>query len=116
MAISKEDTTAIFAFAGVGVLLYLLTRQMGQGDQPRFGPNQKTYGEVNYDDYMGGIGSEYFMHPARHVEGVVTLPIRFPHRSGHEITCLIHDGWSAMTKSAPQDADWMSMPPSEADL
>jgi hypothetical protein len=113
--ISAEDTTRICVFAGLGVLLYFLTRQMSH-DQPRFGPSQNVNAEIDFTTYMGGPKSDHFVAPADHQNGVITLPIRFPHRAGHEISCVIHEGWSAMSKSAPQDSDWMYAPPSEVSL
>lgn len=106
----------ILAVTGVGLLLYLLTRQMSH-DQPEYGPNQDiNNGMTIYDDYMGGPASDYFLAPARHIGSTVNLPVRYPHRTGHELSCIIHEGWSAMSKSAPQDADWMTRPPSEESL
>lgn len=55
-----------------------------------------------YDPWPGG-------------QKLVTLPHRYPHVSGGNISTVIHRGMSAMCKGSPDNA-WRIFPPSEEDL
>jgi hypothetical protein len=100
---------------GAGILLFFFTRTQSH-DQPRYQVSANVIGEVDYTIHLGGPVSSRFVNPEHHLNGVTVLPIRFPHRVGHEITCVIHEGWSAMQRSAPQNADWMCDPPENEDI
>lgn len=110
-----ETEEKIAVFAGIGVLLYFFSRNMSH-DQPRYQQSANVIGEIDYTTHLGGPVSSRFVNPEHHINGVTVLPIRFPVRVGHEITCVIHQGWSAMQKSAPQDSDWMNTPPENEDI
>lgn len=102
----------------VGALVYLGSRNQSK-EQPRFQTDWNDQEVVNsqwdWHKLTGGNGDR-FLEPQHHIASTVTLPVRFPARSGHEISCIIHKGWSQLAKSRPQDSDWMFAPPSEDDL
>ena len=109
----------IGVFAGLILVIglgYLFLRNQSQ-EQPEFQTDWSDQQIVNSDwdwhKLTGGNGDR-FVEPEHHIGPTVTLPVRFPARSGHEISCIIHKGWSQNTLNKPQDADWMYFPPSEA--
>lgn len=111
-------TLWFFVAAGGLILLYLLFRNQSH-DQPRQETQKRNvFGMVDFGVLEGGQGDHFLAPEDHHHNGydVVTLPIRYPARSGINITTLINQGFTALRKSAPQDADWMNAPPSEVDL
>lgn len=101
-----------------GAILYLYGRNQSK-EQPRFQTDWNDQQVINtqwdWHRLTGGNGDR-FVEPEHHIGSTVTLPVRFPARSGHELSCIIHHGWSQLAKSRPQDSDWMYAPPSEDDL
>lgn len=57
-------------------------------------------------------GDHYF-HPNHCIPGQTQIftAHRYPAISGGNITALIHNGFDAMRRRAPQDADWIEQPP-----
>jgi hypothetical protein len=118
-----NDRDVMLACVGAGVLVlgFLLTKNTSQ-EQPRFQPNREldgvmVMGGIAFDSIqpVAGVG-DHFLEPEYHIEGTRVLPIRYPTRCGHNISTIIHQGWSAMSKARPQDSDWAWSPPSEDDL
>lgn len=108
----------ILAFAG----LYWLTKHQGVSGQPRYQPdaNKNVYegwSDFPYgDEYLKGGQGDHFVPPSHHLNAVTLLPVRYPARSGHEISCIIHKGWTQLAVQRPQDSDWINAPVSEDDL
>lgn len=98
------------------VLAYLFLRNSGTDTPARQDTEVKVIGMHDYSGMeQGGMG-DHFLLPEHHVGSTVTLPVRFPARSGHEISCLIDQGFSGIYASNPRDAAWMDAPPSEVQL
>lgn len=115
---NNKDGAVLFGLVAVFGLFYLFGRNLSK-EQPRFQTdwNDQEVANSHYDWHrlQGGTG-DHFLEPEYHLGQTVTLPVRFPARSGHEISCIIHKGWSQVNKTKPQDADWMWAPPSEGDI
>jgi|SRR5215831_2046616 len=43
----------------------------------------------------------------------VVLPVRYPARAGHELSCLIEHGYEPLFRPRPDLYMWMDSPPSE---
>lgn len=44
----------------------------------------------------------------------VKMAVRYPARSGNNISAIIHKGWSPMMRPAAKDGDWIEKPPTNA--
>jgi hypothetical protein len=44
---------------------------------------------------------------------VIKMPVRYPKVSGQNINAVIHHGWDALNRPAPQDQAWFDCPPSD---
>jgi hypothetical protein len=108
-----SDKQVLYGAAGLGVLglLYLFTRNQST-EQPRY----QTETESNVFGMWDFGHPDLICEPEHHLGDTVVLPCRFPHRSGHNISSIIHRGFDQLYKSRPQDSDWMFAPPSEDDL
>lgn len=47
------------------------------------------------------------------MDGPVVLPVRYPPRPGHELTCMIEGGFTPMFRPQAGLASWVDSPPSE---
>lgn len=106
-------------FLGVAVALvlaYLFLRNSGT-DTPTYQDQEtKVIGMHDYSGMLTGGMGDHFLPPENHCAGVVTLPVRYPNRVGHNGTCLINQGFGGLYASNPQTNMWMFTPPSEVQI
>jgi hypothetical protein len=79
--------------------------------------NVETYPDVEIAAKAGltpslSMGPHGYMHQTGSLVPLITLPHRYPNRSGNNITALIHHGMSPLSKRAPSDSKWIECPPS----
>lgn len=104
--------------AAVIILIYLYI-QSGQhnSDQPRSQWDMNALAGVMYEkDLSYGGSGDHMLSAEEQDYPTVYLPLRYPGRTGHNVSTVIHHGFNAMMRPAPQDEDWMCNPPSEVDL
>ncbi len=117
MKTSERIVWAVGAFT-IAVAFYLVFKGSG-GDtaQPEFEPPREgglfegMASHVGLTMHSGEIqtfGHEWYSH-----DGSRFLPCRYPRLSGQGITAVIHRGWSALSKPAVADNDWLQRPPGE---
>jgi hypothetical protein len=101
------------------VIAYIGYDQSEKTGQPRFSSslNQSVTTGFNVIDKAFDhldTGDHYF-HPVFCVPGQTQIftQHKYPEVTGGNISTLIHQGMSALSKPAPQDNDWITRPPGE---
>jgi hypothetical protein len=119
----NDKSVLMLAAAGLALGgVWWLTKAQGGTEQPRYQPDANKNVYEGFSDfpyggeYLQGGQGDHFVPPSHHMGSTVLLPVRYPARSGHEISCIIHKGWDQLAKARPQDSDWMYSPVSEDDL
>jgi hypothetical protein len=115
--LTRAELCVIAGGAAITVLIaYLGMRKVDTNGQtqPRYEGEAVMAGlsgAMSVFDHLNE-GDHYF-HPGYCVDNQtqVFIPHRYPTISGGNITALIHNGFDAMRRQAPQDADWMNSPP-----
>lgn len=111
MALSDKDIN-LMAVGGAFLLLLLFIayHETDNKGQARYQPSGQANPALSYLDSEG-----HWFDPELCVPGQqqIYTAHRYPTHPGHEITVLINQGLDAMSRRAPQDEDWRTMPPSE---
>jgi hypothetical protein len=112
----NDQVLAIGAAAGLGILAWLMLRQVSNSDQPRYEMEDlNVIGGHDYTSVSAGGNGAHFCEPEWHTGPVTYLPCRFPRSSGVNGSLLITQGFGGMMNARPQQADWMYTPPSEVE-
>jgi hypothetical protein len=109
-----EKYVMVAGIIGLSICVLMYVDKRGQ---PRWQDNFDIDTNLN-SSLLLPDGFEHYFHPgmACKDQKLVYTPHRYPVSCGGQITTLIHRGFDAMRKPAPQDSDWMFQPPSEATL
>lgn len=121
----SDGQKIVFAVGAFTILMagyYVAIRSGYQSTSPRFederpDPFQGLNAQVLMTLHSGSNqceGHEWRRHdfdPTN--ESLITLPVRYPARSGNNLSAIIHHGWSSVMRPAPDDGDWIERPPSE---
>lgn len=97
--------------AGVlGVIAVLLHKTLfSEQNQP-----EKAYGNpVLLDTSMYPKEDEHFVPLPGETWQPADLPVKYPPRAGHELSCLIENGYDPLFHPRSDLFDWVSCPPSE---
>lgn len=121
MRLDRKDLTLMI----LGGLIVLFIAHVGyqrsdKTGQPRYQGIPGATGFVTglnvVDTIISSLDTgEHYFHPAHSVPGQTQIftPHKYPTVSGGNISTLIHQGFDAMIKPAPQDDDWRTAPPAE---
>jgi hypothetical protein len=85
-------------------------------DKPFTGLNALSLVEGQQGDNHHGHWWRYPDYDMDYNTHAVKLPVRYPVKSGQNLTAIINRGWEPMMRPAPSDAAWMECPPSEVTL
>lgn len=113
MHLSSKDVLLLFlGIVGSATFAYMANNRVdtqGKG-QPRY--EGQAGGSLIIDHLDTG---DHYFHPNMCYPGQdqIFTPHRYPKVSGGNITTLIHQGFDAMRRQAPQDADWIEQPPAD---
>lgn len=112
---SRELILLTVAIIGGGVFAYLGYQKTDVSDQqPRYEGEAVTAGLAGAFKVFDHLNTgDHYFHPGYCTDGqsLGFTPHRYPAVSGGNITALVHQGFDAMMRPAPQDADWFSQPP-----
>ena len=101
---------AILALGGV---VYFGKRLLPVGaTQPMSEPRGVDIAGMYSDIFPENFG-EHFVHPYKYSGPTIVLPVKYPTRSGHNISTLIDHGMSPLYRPRPTNLDWINQPPSE---
>lgn len=110
----KEQITVAAVAAGVvGILLVLLQKQLPLGNHQKQPDKAASPPKVIYDQtmYMHEL-EKYKVDPGITPEPAF-LPVRYPARAGHELSCLIEAGYEPLFRPRRDLYSWLDTPPSE---
>jgi hypothetical protein len=111
---SNRDTILLVGGAIVLAMAYIAYCETDQKTKTRYETPAAMAGGFSliFDDLDTG---DHYFHPNYSVPGQTQIftPTRYPNVSGHNVSTLIHQGLSALSKKAPQDNDWITRPPGE---
>lgn len=116
MKITEKDLIlAVFGSLVVSLFSYLAYQRSNDTAQPRYEGEAATAGLSGILTVFEHLNTgDHYFHPGycAQGQGVTLTAHRYPTVSGGNITALIHNGISAMSRPAPQDNDWLESPPS----
>jgi hypothetical protein len=125
---ANDGKVVLCVLAGIGVitLLYMVQQQTGEdvivpehqtADQV-MGLGVQAGMRVNAGTPLDTTGKDHFWHPGfdpdPRAQPTTESKHRYPALPGGNLTTVMHNGWSQMTKGAPAGNDWFSVPPEAA--
>jgi hypothetical protein len=104
-------------------MAFIAHNESGDQLQDRYAPAPVEHAGTQENPNLAVIPSPHladtypdnWFHPAYAVTGqqLGFTPHRYPPKTGHEITAVLHHGISRMMRAAPQDDDWRVGAPAE---
>lgn len=107
----KEDLSILALSVGsLALLLVVLNRSLPLSQAQE----QPAKAAANFYDLglFPNVYRKYLVTPDITPEPVM-LPVRYPARAGHELSCLIENGYEPLFRPRPDLYAWMDAPPSE---
>lgn len=106
-----------------GLVAYLAHYESGDMvTQPTVEPASETvFAALNAHVMEKGVdmGDNHARHEWRRPDydmqndSVIKMPVRYPRVPGQNLNAIIHHGWDALNRPAPQDGAWLENPPAD---
>lgn len=114
LSITEEQWTIAAILVGVvGVILFAMRKNLPLTHMYKQPDKAESSPSIVYDQQM------YPHQMEKYVVDPVTaepahLPVRYPPRAGHEMSCLIEHGFTPLFRPRKDLFSWVDTPPSEA--
>lgn len=111
----ERNDKILFAALGAGILVIgwmIRSQNPYTGKQAKYATPTDSPHRYYDDSIFPYEHGEHFV-PPKDLESAVFMPLRYPPRPGHELTCLIESGYEPLFRPRDELAGWLANPPSE---
>lgn len=119
MRLSEKDMAILAIGVAFSIVFFYMAHGESDTGQPRYEGDSDTGATTGFnviDTYIDRLDTgDHYFPPAYCVPGQTQIftAHRYPSVSGGSISTLIHQGFDALRRPAPQDDDWRTQPPGE---